>query len=129
MKKPRRRRSAKTRRRPKRGALGAKHLALTITAGFLAAAALAGCDSRSAARAPDCPPRATRPGTVGWDDPDGCWERRPDGQRYYRTTFGGYSYYHTEPPGYSKYSEASRGGWASAFRSAGGYHGAPSAAA
>jgi hypothetical protein len=107
-----------------------KHLALTITAGILAASALAGCDSRSpSAKAPICAPRASVPGSAGWDDPDGCWERRPDGRTYYRTTFGGYSYYHAEPPGYSRYSDASRGGWFSGSKSSGGYHGAPSAAA
>ena len=106
-----------------------KHLALTFAAGILAAASLAGCDSQPSAKAPICGPRATAPGSAGWDDPDGCWERRPDGRTYYRTSFGGYSYYHAEPPGYSKYSD-SRGGWFSGSKSStGGYRGAPSAAA
>src|SRR6266852_4239576 len=101
---------AKRRRKPR--TLHPKHLALTITAGILAASALAGCDSRPAsAKAPICAPRASVPGSAGWDDPDGCWERRPDGRTYYRTTFGGYSYYHAEPPGYSRYSDASLGGF------------------
>ncbi len=105
-----------------------KRLALHITAGILAASALAGCDSSPhSAKAPDCPPRATAPGSAGWDDPNGCWERRPDGRTYYRTGFGGNYYYYAEPPSYSRYS--SQGGrWSSASAS-GGYHGAPSAAA
>jgi len=120
---------AKRRRKPR--APHPKHLALTLTAGILAASALAGCDAQPpSAKAPTCAPRATAPGSAGWDDPDGCWERRPDGRTYYRTTFGGYSYYHAEPPGYSKFSDTSRGGWFSGSKSStGGYHGAPSAAA
>ena len=108
-----------------------KLLALTMTAGVLAASALVGCGSRpSSAKAPICAPPATVPGSAGWDDPDGCWERRSDGRTYYRTTFGGHPYFHPTPPGYSKFSDASRGGWFSGSKSSsGGYHGAPSAAA
>jgi len=107
-----------------------KQLALTVTAGILAASALAGCDSqRPSAKAPICAPRATVPGSSGWDDPDGCWEPRPDGTRAYRTAFGGSYHYYSGPPGYSRYSDAVRGGWFSASKSSGGYRGAPSAAA
>ena len=89
---------AKRRRKPRRP--HPKHLALTITAGILAASALAGCDSQPlSAKAPICAPRAAAPGSGAWDDPEGCWERRPDGTRVYRTGFGGFYYYHPEPPG------------------------------
>lgn len=105
-----------------------RRLALHITAGILAASALAGCDSRpESAKAPDCQPQAIAPGSAGWSDPDGCWERQPDGRRYYRTSFGGMHYYYSEPPQYSRYS-SSGGRWSSGG-SSGGYHGAPSAAA
>ncbi len=105
-----------------------RRLALHITAGILAASALAGCDSRpQSAKAPDCLPHGTAPGSASWDDPDGCWERQPDGRRYYRTSFGGMHYYYSEPPSYSRYS-GSGGRWSSGG-SSGGYHGAPSAAA
>lgn len=109
-----------------------KRLALHITAGILAASALAGCDSGpQSAKAPDCAPRATAPGSAGWEDPNGCWERRSDGRSYYRTGFGGHYYYYSEPPSYSRYSNQggrwSSGGHVSGY--SGGYHGAPSAAA
>ena len=107
-----------------------KRLALHIAAGILAASALAGCDSRpQSAKAPDCGPRATAPGSAGWDDPNGCWERRPDGRRYYRTGLSGSYYYYSEPPSYSRYSDQG-GRWSSSgHTSSGGYHGASSAAA
>lgn len=113
--------------RPQKGKEKAdRRLALHIAAGILAAGALAGCDSRpETARAPDCPPQVA--GSAAWSDPDGCWERQPDGRRYYRTSFGGMHYYYSEPPSYSRYS-GSGGRWASGG-SSGGYHGAPSAAA
>ena len=103
-----------------------RKLALHLAAGILAASALAGCDSRpQSAKAPDCPPQV--PGSATWSDPDGCWERQPDGRRYYRTSFAGMHYYYSEPPSYSRYA-GSGGRWSSAG-SSGGYHGAPSAAA
>jgi hypothetical protein len=105
-----------------------KRLALHIAAGILAASALAGCDSGpKSSKAPDCVPRATAPGSAGWDDPNGCWERRSDGRSYYRTGFGGHYYYYSEPPSYSRYSN--QGGRWSGGGSTGGYHGAPSASA
>ena len=105
-----------------------KRVALHIAASILAASALAACDSRpQSAKAPDCLPQATAPGSAGWDDPNGCWERRPNGMTYYRTGFGGRYYYYAEPPSYSHYSNQG-GRWSSAS-SSGGYHGAPSAAA
>ena len=106
-----------------------KRIALKLAAGILAASALAGCDSRTdSAKAPNCAPPATAPGSAGWDDPNGCWEQRPDGRRIYRTGFGGSYYYYSEPPSYSRYSNQG-GRWSSAGASGGGYHGAPSAAA
>jgi hypothetical protein len=104
-----------------------KQVALYVAAGILAASALATFQSRpQSARAPDCPPLAAAPGSAGWDDPNGCWERRPDGRTYYRTGFGGHYYYYSEPPSYSRYSNQG-GRWGAS--STGGYHGAPSAAA
>jgi len=107
-----------------------RRLALHLTAGILAASALAGCDSRpESAKAPDCVPRqAIAPGSASWDDPNGCWERRPDGRRYYRTSFGGTYYYYAEPPSYSRYSNQG-GRWSGGKVSSGGYHGAPGASA
>jgi len=117
-------------RRRKSGPPPDKRLALHLAAGILAASAFAGCDSRpESAKAPSCPPVATAPGSAGWDDPNGCWERQSDGRRYYRTSFGGHYYYYSEPPSYSRYSNQG-GRWASSTSSSkGGYHGAPSAAA
>jgi hypothetical protein len=98
-----------------------------MAAGVLAAAALAGCDSRpSSARAPACPPIATQPGSAGWDDPDGCWERPPAGRPIYRTSYGGHYFYYSAPPSSSRYSDTG-GRWFSSAKSVGGYHGAPSA--
>jgi hypothetical protein len=106
-----------------------KQLALTLAAGVLAAAALAGCDSRpSSVRAPSCPPVTTQPGSAGWDDRDGCWERQPDGHSVYRTSSGGHYFYYSSPPSYSRYSETG-GRWFSSGTSSGGYHGAPGASA
>jgi len=43
-----------------------KRVALHIAASILAASALAGCDSRpQSAKAPDCLPQATAPGSAG----------------------------------------------------------------
>jgi len=104
-----------------------RQVALYVAASILAASALATFQSRpQSARAPDCPPMSTAPGSAGWDDPNGCWERRPDGRSYYRTGFGGHYYYYSEPPSYSRYSNQG-GRWGGG--STGGYHGAPSAAA
>jgi len=114
-----------------------RRLALALTASALAASALVGCDSPPtrgvAGRAPDCPPPTTSPYEVTWDDPNGCWESRPDGQRLYRTTWGGHYYYNPSPPYYSRYYEPEtsvRGSrWFSSTSHAGsGYHGAPSGA-
>ena len=114
-----------------------RRLALAITAGALAASALAGCDASPsrgvAGRPPDCPPATNSPYEVSWDDPNGCWEARPDGQRFYRTTWGGHYYYHPSPPYYSRYYEAESGGrgsrwFSSTSHSGSGYHGAPSGA-
>jgi hypothetical protein len=132
---------AKKRRGPRarRPAARDKRLALAITASALAASALAGCDgspSRGVAgRAPDCPPASTSsPYEASWDDPNGCWDRRPDGQRAYRTTWGGHYYYNPSPPYYSRYYEPGAGARGSSWfsgshsSSGGGYHGAPSGA-
>jgi hypothetical protein len=107
-----------------------KRLALHITASILAASALAGYDARAAeaAEPPICQPRPTAPGSAGWDDLDGCWERRPDGGMLYRTGLAGHWYYYNEPPSYSRYS-APRSYWFSRGSPGGGYHGAPHAAA
>src|SRR5262249_31475253 len=67
---------------------------------------------------------AIAPGSAGWDDPNGCWERRPDGRSYYRTSFGGTYYYYSEPPSYSRYSNQG-GRWSGGKVSSGGAHGAP----
>ena len=109
--------------------------ALRIAAGVLAASALAGCDGPRgvAGRAPNCPPIASSPREGSWDDPDGCWENRPDGQRVYRTVWGGHPFYYVSPPAYSRYweSESSNRGsrwfWG-ASAGHGGAHGAPSGA-
>lgn len=116
-----------------------KRLALAITASALAASALAGCDSAPsrgvAGRAPDCPrPATSSPYEASWDDPNGCWENRPDGRRMYRTGWGGHYYYNPSPPYYSRYYESETGArgsrWFSSGHSSssGGYHGAPSGA-
>jgi len=126
------------RRRTWRPTARDRRLALTITASALAASALAGCDSPPprgvTGRAPDCPPPATAGPEASWDDPNGCWDQRPNGQRMYRTTWGGHYYYNPSPPYYSRYYEPESGGrgshWFSSgtHASSGGYHGAPSGA-
>ncbi len=130
---PRKNRRRRTRRPTPRD----RRLALTITASALAASALAGCDSSAArgvaGRAPDCPPPVTSAREASWDDPNGCWERRPDGQRMYRTAWGGDYHYNPSPPYYSRYYEPPAGGrgshwFSSSHSSSGGYHGAPSGA-
>lgn len=112
------------------GRAESRSLALAITASVLAASALAGCDSSAARgaarRAPDCPPAVTAPRQVDWD-PEGCWEKRPDGNRTFRTFWGGHYHYYSSPPSYSRYhgSEfSSRPGWFSAHRWGGGVHAA-----
>ena len=116
-------------RKRKRRKAQDKRLALHIAASILAASALASVDARPAAAAdpPFCAPHTAAPGSAGWDDLDGCWERRPDGGVLFRTGLAGRYYYHTEPPSYSRYA-GSGGRWSSGG-SSGGYHGAPSAAA
>lgn len=125
--------------RARRPAPRDKRLALAITASALAASALAGCDGSPSrgviGRAPDCPPASTSsPYEASWDDPNGCWDRRPDGQRAYRTTWGGHYYYNPSPPYYSRYYEPGAGARGSSWfsgshsSSGGGYHGAPSGA-
>lgn len=98
-------------------------LALTVAASFLVAASSLGMGrSPAPPRAPDCAP--TRPGEVSWGDPDGCWERQPDGARRFRTTTStGVRLYHSSPPPQSRYWERSGSRWSfwSSFRS--GSHG------
>jgi len=81
-----------------------KALALTVAASFLVAASSLGMGrSPDVPRAPDCAP--SRPGEVSWD-PDGCWERQPDGNRRFRTTStSGVRVYHPSPPAQSRYWE------------------------
>jgi len=126
----RRRGSRRARRRAGRsgGRAESRSLALALTASVLAASALASCDSPgargSARRAPDCPPAVTGPREASWD-PEGCWEDRPDGRRFFRTAWGGHYFYYTGPPSYSRYygsESASRPG--SAHRWGGGLHAA-----
>jgi hypothetical protein len=111
-----------------------RRLALNIAASVLAASALAGCGQRGvSSRAPDCASAVFSPREGSWDDPDGCWENRPDGRRVFRTVFGGYPSYYSTPPAYSHYyvsessSRGSRWFWSSQS-SATGYHGAPKGA-
>lgn len=111
-----------------------RRLALNIAASILAASAMAGCGQRGvSSRAPDCASPMSSPREGSWDDPDGCWENRPDGQRVYRTVFRGYPSYYSSPPAYSRYyasessSRGSRWFWGSHSSSA-GYHGAPKGA-
>jgi len=118
-----------TRRPRRRGrARVDRQVMLAVAAGVLATAAFAGCNSRSSARAPDCAPGSSRPGSASWDDADGCWERRPDGNRAFRTSFGGNQYYYSQPPGYSRYADTG-GRWSSGSKAGSGYRGAPSASA
>ena len=128
-------------RQARRPAARDRRLALAITASALAASALVGCDSPPsrgvAGPAPECPPATTSsPYEASWDDPNGCWDRRPDGQRAYRTSWAGHYYYNPSPPYYSRYYEPESGArgsrWFSSSHSSsstgGGYHGAPSGA-
>jgi len=125
-------------RRPGRRTARDRRLALTITASALAASALAGCEASPsrgvAGHAPDCAPAVSSPREGSWDDPNGCWERRPGGQPAYRTVWGGRPYYSSSPPYYSRYyaSESAGRGWrglsSTHSSSSGGYHGAPSGA-
>jgi hypothetical protein len=116
-------------RKRKRRKAQDKRLALHIAASILAASALASLDARPAAAAdpPFCAPH-TAPGSAGWDDLDGCWERRPDGGVLFRTGLAGRYYYHAEPPSYSRYAPTG-GHWFGGGARGGGYHGAPSASA
>jgi len=79
-------------------------MALTVAASFLVAVSSLGMGRAPAPTAPDCPPSA--PGEVSWYDPDGCWERTPEGGRRFRTTTTtGVRTYHASPPSQSRYWE------------------------
>jgi len=85
-------------------------LALSVAASFLVAASSLGMGRSPAPVAPDCSP--SRPGEVSWYDPDGCWERQPDGGRRFRTTgTSGLRVYHASPPQESRYWERSGSRW------------------
>jgi hypothetical protein len=80
--------------------------ALALAAATLAGSALAAHSVTSVGRgvsaASNCPAATARPGDWVPDDPDGCWERRGDGQ-HFRTTWGNRYYYHGAPPPTSRY--------------------------
>jgi hypothetical protein len=95
---------------------------------MLATSALAGCDSSAqrgvARQAPNCAPAVTAPRQVDWD-PEGCWDSRPDGRRWFRTAWGGHYFYYSSPPSYSSYHVSENSGW---FAKHGFAHGARGAA-
>lgn len=85
-------------------------MALTVAASFLVAVSSLGMGRSPAPTAPECPP--TAPGEVSWYDPDGCWERQPDGNRRFRTTTSsGVRTYHPSPPSQSRYYERQGRRW------------------
>ena len=103
-----------------------KSVALVLVASVLAAASLGmgRAPKTPAPQAPDCPPA----GTVSWDDKDGCWTRRTDGTRSFRTSSGGRVYWHSSPPSGSRYySSSSRSsGWSWSRSSGSSYRGSSS---
>jgi hypothetical protein len=83
-----------------------KTLALAFAASIMAASALASRGARAPdtiAPAPDCRPESGASGGWAATDLDGCWDKRRDGSRVFRTTAGGHFYYHPAPPGGSRF--------------------------